>query len=52
MDSRELWEEFKGYLRYCYDRMNPGRIAYLGNMLCELRCRLENGEKSGRRNDG
>ena len=41
MDSKELWEEFKSYLIYCYDRMNPGRIVYLGNILDELKTRLE-----------
>ena len=52
MDSKELWEEFKSYLIYCYDRMNPGRIVYLGNILEELQSRLEkkrreeNGSKS------
>ena len=40
MGTKELWEEFKGYLIYCYDRMNPGRIVYLGNMLEELQSRL------------
>ena len=40
METRELWDEFKGYLSYCYDRMNPGRIVYLGNMLEELQTRL------------
>ena len=55
MDSKELWEEFKSYLIYCYDRMNPGRIVYLGNILEELQSRLEkkrreeNGSKSDQR---
>ena len=40
MGTKELWDEFKGYLLYCYDRMNPGRIVYLGNMLEELQSRL------------
>ena len=52
MDTKDLWDEFKAYLNYCYDRMNPGRIVYLGNMLDELRSRLERGEKTGRKEDG
>ena len=52
MDTKDLWDEFKAYLNYCYDRMNPGRIVYLGNMLDELRGRLERGEKTGRKEDG
>lgn len=53
MDTKDLWDEFKAYLNYCYDRMNPGRVVYLGNMLDELKSRLERGEKTGRKkNDG
>ena len=40
METKDLWDEFKGYLDYCYDRMNPGRVVYLGNILCELETRL------------
>ena len=49
METKELWEEFKDYLIYCYDRLNPGRIVYLGNILEELKSRLE---KQKRRENG
>lgn len=54
MSTKELWQEFKDYLIYCYDRMNPGRIVYLGNILVELELRLkekrrENGSQSDKR---
>ena len=54
MSTKELWQEFKDYLIYCYDRMNPGRIVYLGNILVELEQRLkekrrENGSQSDKR---
>ena len=44
MDSRELWNQFKGYLRYSSDRMDMSRVVYLGNMLSELERRLRETE--------
>ena len=44
MDSRELWNQFKGYLRYSSDRMDMSRVVYLGNMLFELEYRLRETE--------
>lgn len=44
MDSRELWNQFKGYLRYSSDRMDMSRVVYLGNMLSELEYRLRETE--------
>lgn len=52
MSTKELWQEFKDYLIYCYDRMNPGRIVYLGNILVELEQRLkEKRRKNGSQSD-